>query len=131
MHQAGVGGDGCAAAGCAGGAEVGLGAGAGSCWAITEGGGVTGASPLAALSVTHGVPSLTLSPTLTRIASTVPSAIGRHVHGGLVALQRDQRIVGLDRVARLDVDLDHRDVLEVPDVGNLDLDRHRTSLPGS
>ena len=56
-------------------------------------------------------------------------AIGRHVHGRLVALQRDQRVVGLDRVARLDMDLDHRDVLEVPDVGHLDLDRHRRFLP--
>ena len=54
----------------------------------------------------------------------------RHLHGRLVGLQRDQRILGLHLVARLDEDLDHRDVLEVTDVGNLDVDQttHRSVL---
>ena len=56
-------------------------------------------------------------------------AVGRNVHGGLVGFKRQQRVVSLDRVAGLDVDLDDRDVLEVPDIGNLDLDRHPRFLP--
>jgi hypothetical protein len=40
----------------------------------------------------------------------------RHVHRRLVGLQRDQRILGAHGVAGRDVDLDHRDVVEVPDV---------------
>ena len=54
----------------------------------------------------------------------------RHLHGRLVGLQRNQGILGLHLVARLDEDLDHRDVLEVADVGNLDVDQttHRSVL---
>ena len=68
-----------------------MGAGAGSCWAITEGGGVTGASPSAALSVMTGVPSLTRSPTLTSTASTVPS---RSAGTSMVALSHSSVISG-------------------------------------
>ena len=80
-----------AAAGWAGGAEVGLGAGAGSCWAITEGGGVTGASPSAALSVMTALPSPTRSPTLISTASTVPS---RSAGTSMVALSDSSVISG-------------------------------------
>ncbi len=52
-----------------------------------------------------------------------------HVHGRLVRLERDQRVLGLDAVAGLDQDLDDRHILEVTDVGNLDLDcAHRGLL---
>jgi hypothetical protein len=44
-----------------------------------------------------------------------------HVHRRLVALERDQRIVGVDRRALGHVDLDDRHVLEVPDVRDPDL----------
>ena len=45
-----------------------------------------------------------------------------HVHRRLVGLERDERILERDRVAGRHVHLDDGDVLEVPDVGNLDLD---------
>ena len=48
-----------------------------------------------------------------------------HVHRRLVGLEREQRVVERDRVARRDVDLDDRDVLEVADVR--DLDRNGTA----
>jgi hypothetical protein len=47
----------------------------------------------------------------------------RHVHRRLVRLERNQRILDLDCVARFDQDLDHRHVGEVADVRNLDFDR--------
>src|SRR5207248_8367870 len=43
----------------------------------------------------------------------------RHFHAGLVRLERNERIVRVDRVARLDVDLDDRHIFEVADI------RHR------
>ena len=46
-----------------------------------------------------------------------------HVHRRLVGLERDQRVLGGHGVADRDQDLDDRDVVEVPDVGDLDLDR--------
>ena len=42
----------------------------------------------------------------------------RNLHRRLVGLDGDQRLLGLDRVARLDQHLDHRDILEVADVGH-------------
>ncbi len=45
-----------------------------------------------------------------------------HLHGGLVALQRDQRLLGRHAVAGGDQHLDHRHVGEVADVGNPYLD---------
>jgi hypothetical protein len=42
----------------------------------------------------------------------------RNLHRRLVRLDRDQRLLGLDRVADLDEQLDDRDVLEVADVGH-------------
>ena len=51
-----------------------------------------------------------------------------HVHGGLVALQGQERVVDRDLLPRADMDLDDRDVLEVTDVGDLDLDGHGISL---
>ena len=46
----------------------------------------------------------------------------RNLHRRLVALDRDQALLDGDRVAGLDQDLDHRDLVEVADVGNDDLD---------
>ena len=51
------------------------------------------------------------------------------VHRRLVGLQRDERVLGRDVVAHGDVDLDDRDVLEVPDVGDLHVDRRHQSVP--
>ena len=50
-----------------------------------------------------------------------------HVHRRLVRLERDERILGGDGVARFHEDLDDRDVLEVSDVRDLDLDRAHTT----
>ena len=82
-----------------------------------------GSAPLPPLtsSWTIGVPSLTLSPTETSIAATLP-ALGRgDLHRGLVGLEHDERVLGGDLVADGDEDLDHGDVVEVPDVRNQDL----------
>ncbi len=55
----------------------------------------------------------------------------RHVEGGLVALQGQQRVFGRHGVARGDEDLDDRDVGEVADVRDADLLRgHAALLPG-
>jgi len=43
----------------------------------------------------------------------------RNLHGGLVRLERDERLLLGDRVTWLDQHLDDFDVLEVPDVGDL------------
>ena len=52
----------------------------------------------------------------------------RHVHRRLVGLERHQRLLGLHDVARFDQDLDHRNILEVADIGNVHVDfRHRRS----
>ena len=51
---------------------TGWGCGGGSCWLTSEGGWVMAPSP--PLNIRIGVPSLTLSPILTRIFSTVPPA---------------------------------------------------------
>ncbi len=48
---------------------------------------------------------------------------GGDVHRGLVGLEGDQRVLGVDLVARGHVHLDDRDTAEVADVGNLDLGR--------
>ena len=58
----------------------------------------------------------------------------RNVHRGLVGLQRDHRVFGVELVARRDVHLDHRHVLEIADVRDGDLDavggcRHLSSIP--
>ncbi len=52
-----------------------------------------------------------------------------NVHRRLVRFERDERILGLHRVARLHEDLDDRDVLEVADVGDFDLDGAHGRLP--
>src|SRR2546423_1285396 len=44
------------------------------------------------------------------------------VHGGLVGLEGDQRVLRRHGVARCDVHLDHRHVVEAADVGDRDLD---------
>ncbi len=54
----------------------------------------------------------------------LPAGRRRDLHRRLVALDRDQRLIGRDDVARLDQHLDDLDVLEVADVRNLELD-HR------
>jgi hypothetical protein len=46
----------------------------------------------------------------------------RDLHGRLVALQRDQRLLRFHAVADGDEDLDHVDVLEVADVGHPDVE---------
>ena len=46
-----------------------------------------------------------------------------HVHGGLVGFQRDQRILGPDRIARLDQHLDDRHVFEIANIGDLDFNQ--------
>ena len=74
------------------------------------------------------LPSLTLSPTLTLTSLTSPRDRRRHVHRRLVRLERDERVLRLHGVARLDHDLDDRHVLEVADVRNFDFD-HAHDLP--
>ena len=66
------------------------------------------------------LPSLTWSPTLTFNSATTPPERRRHIHRGFVGFERDERLLRLDRVARLDHDLDDRHVLEIADVGNAD-----------
>ena len=46
----------------------------------------------------------------------------RYFHRCFVALERDQRILWLDRIAWLDQHFDDRDILEITDVGNLHVD---------
>ena len=43
---------------------------------------------------------------------------GGHIHRGFVRLERDQRVVDSHSVTGIDVDLDHRHVAEVADVGD-------------
>jgi hypothetical protein len=47
---------------------------------------------------------------------------GRDLHRRLVAFDGDQRLLRLHGVARLDQHFDDRDVLEIADVRNLDVD---------
>ena len=72
------------------------------------------------------MPSETLSPTRDLSSLTVPACRRGHVHRRLVGLERDQRVLGADLVAGRDEDLDHRDVGEVADVGDL-RPRHQSS----
>ena len=69
------------------------------------------------------VPSLTLSPTLTFRSLIVPAAGDGTSIVALSDSSADQRILGLDRVAGLDEHLDHRNVLEVADIGHAHLER--------
>ncbi len=61
----------------------------------------------------------------------------RHIHRRLVAFERDQRIVDFHFVARLHLNFDNRHVVEITDVGHLDVyERHFIRLsvscgPGS
>jgi hypothetical protein len=74
-------------------------------------------------SVRISVPSETLSPVFTFSSLTVPRFAGAGT--SIVALSDSSVISDVflaRRVARLDQHFDHRDVLEVPDVGNLNLD---------
>src|SRR6185503_6523100 len=61
-------------------------------------------------------------------------ARGGHVHRRLVSLERDERVLGGDSVARLDVDLDDVDRGEVPELRDPHLDLAHgiasTSWPG-
>ncbi len=68
------------------------------------------------------MPSLTLSPTLTLQLLHHAGGGRGHLHRRLVAFQRDERIFLLHRVTGLHQQLDDGHVLEVPDVGDLDLD---------
>jgi hypothetical protein len=96
---------------------------------MTEGGGVTGASFARAL---EGQQRAALADPVADLDQELAhrARLGRRdLHRGLVALQRDERVVYLHRVAGPDMQLDDRDVLEVADVGDLDLARrHLTSL---
>ncbi len=78
-------------------------------------------------STTSTLPSETRSPTLTRSCATTPGERRRHIHRRLIGFQRDQWILGRDLVARRNVDLDHRDVVEVADVRDRDLDAAHSS----
>ncbi len=80
---------------------------------------------LAARPPASAPPSLrfTLSPSLTFSSLTTPACVDGNLHRRLVALDGDQALLGLDRVARLDQQLDDRHVLEVADVGHLDFDQ--------
>ena len=49
-----------------------------------------------------------------------PCDRGWHVHCGLVALESDERCLGLDAITGLHQHFDDRNVLEVPEVGNRD-----------
>ncbi len=51
----------------------------------------------------------------------------RHVHRRLIGLERDERVLDRDLVARRDVDLDHRDIGEVADVGDAYFRRRHNS----
>src|SRR4029453_7389784 len=68
-------------------------------------------------------PSETSSPTPPPRSRTVPGLGGGDVHGRLVRLQGDDRVVDRDLVAGGDVDLDDRHAGEVADVGQADLGR--------
>ena len=61
---------------------------------------------------------------------TTPGGRGRDVHRRLVGLERDERVLERDLVAWRDMDLDHRDVREVPDVRDPDLGA-LTAAPGA
>ena len=65
----------------------------------------------------------TRSPTLILMRADGARRRRRDLHRRLVGFQRHQRVFGADLVAFLHQDLDDRHVLEVADVGNLDLDR--------
>jgi hypothetical protein len=73
----------------------------------------------AASSTSTTEPCLTLSPILTRSSFTTPAAAGGDFHRRLVGLHGDQRLLGLDGVAGLDQQFDHRHFVEVADVGTL------------
>ena len=63
-------------------------------------------------------PSETVSPTSTLSSTILPGERRGNVHRRLLGLERHERGVGADLVARLDQDLDHGDVGEVADVGD-------------
>ena len=68
------------------------------------------------------MPSETLSPILTSTSLTRPAQWRRHLHGRLVAFERDKGRFGIDNcVAGLDVNFDDGDALEVPNVWNLNV----------
>ena len=112
----------------AGGAAAARGAGGGSCCESNEGGWLRAPSSLP-LRRTTAVPSLTLSPTLTRTVSTVPPLGAGTSIVALSDSQRDQRVLGVDGVPGLDVDFDNRNVLKVADIGHFDFRGRHVSLP--
>ena len=65
------------------------------------------------------MPSLTLSPSATFSSFTTPACDDGISIDALSLLHRDQRLLGLHRVAGLDQQLDDLDVLEVADVRHL------------
>ncbi len=75
-------------------------------------------------------PMFTLSPSLTFSSFTDAGSRRRNLHRGLVRFHRDQRLLGLDRVAGLDQQLDDGDVLEVADVGDADFDGPAAAASG-
>jgi hypothetical protein len=56
---------------------------------------------------------------------------GRDLHRGLVGFDGDQALLDLDRVADLDQQLDHGDVLEIADVGDLDFHQCHVLVSGA
>ena len=96
-------------------------AGAGAVAAVGAGGGAVAGAFL--LQRQHHRALAHLVAELDRISLHHARRRRRHVHRRLVRFQRDQRIVGLARCRRASRHLDHRNVLEVADVGHLDFDR--------
>ena len=62
------------------------------------------------------VPCETLAPRATSTSTTRPAARRRHIHRRLVGLERDQRRLDLDLIARLDQHVDDEDILEIAEV---------------
>ena len=71
-----------------------------------------------------------LVPDLDEQLAYAPSQRRRHVHGRLVAFERDERQFELDGFARLHVDFDYGDALEITNVWNPNVyQRHGGQVP--
>ena len=101
-------------------------AGAGGAEMLVFGGAGAGAAvPASSSRIT--LPSLTLSPTADIHRCHGAGGRRRNVQRRLVGLQCKQHVFRLHRIARLDHDLDDRDVCEITDVGDFYFDCHWTT----